>query len=36
MRGMEEHLRTENCWVLLKPFNLNTLQSLVPEVIGPA
>ncbi|CAN5140583.1 MAG: response regulator transcription factor [Chloroflexia bacterium] len=36
MRGMEEHLRTENCWVLLKPFNLNTLNSLVHEVIGPA
>lgn len=36
MRAMEEHLRDENCWVLLKPFNLDTLQSLVHEVIGPA
>lgn len=36
MRGMEAHLRTENCWVLLKPFRLDTLQSLVHEVIGPA
>ncbi len=36
MRAMEEHLRTENCWVLLKPFNLAALDALVHEVIGPA
>jgi len=36
MRGMEAHLRTQNCWLLLKPFKLDALQSLVHEVIGPA
>jgi DNA-binding NtrC family response regulator len=36
MRGMEEHLRTQNCWLLLKPFNLDDLQHMVHEVIGPA
>jgi DNA-binding response OmpR family regulator len=36
MLVMEAHLRTQHCWVLLKPFNLNALQSLVHEIIGPA
>lgn len=36
MRGMEAHLRTQHCWLLLKPFNLDDLQNLVDEVIGSA
>lgn len=36
MRGMEAHLRAQDCWLLLKPFSLDDLQRLVDEVIGPA
>lgn len=36
MQGMEAHLRTQNCWLLLKPFKLDALQSLIDEVIGSA
>jgi DNA-binding response OmpR family regulator len=36
MEAMEDHLRAQDCWLLLKPFNLDALQDLVHEVIGPA